>query len=241
MERARYSSRTRRPGSRDGWSARRGGARPARRGSPARASRGSSAPRQLRQGPLKIALVEAQPRQRLVDLGDHLVAAFVLEPVGERVVPVVQSRRVLPVGHLMLEPPELRFHRVEPREGPGGEIVQPLVLIGLEGLVDGGDADAVGLDELAAVRLLAPEGDAQERRLARSVAAHEADLLGRIVLPGDVPQDVLRAVALADAVESVQHAEILTGALRNARGSRRSGGRARAAPAARISDGGSER
>ena len=80
---------------------------------------------------------------------------------------------------------------------------------------------ALALTNSPGVRLLAPEGDPQEGRLARPVAAHEADLLARVVLPGDVPQHLLGAVALADAVETVQHGADSNRETRTAPASRR--------------------
>ena len=165
--------------------------------------------RELRERPLEVRLVEPEARQRLLDLRDHVVAALVLEPVRQRVVAVVDGGGVVAVGHRVLEPAHLRLDRVERLEGAGREVVERLGGVRLERLVDGGDPHRVGPDDLAGVRLLAAEGDAQEGRLAGAVAADEPDLLPGVVLPGDFPQHLLGAVALRDAVESVEHGAIL--------------------------------
>ena len=83
-------------------------------------------PESSRERPLEVGLVEAEARERLVDLRDHLVAALVLEAVREGVVAVVQRRRVVALGHPVLEPAQLGLDRVEVREGAGREVVQLL-------------------------------------------------------------------------------------------------------------------
>ena len=169
------------------------------------------ASRELREGPLEVGLLETEAGQRLVDLGHHLVASLVLEAVREGVVLVVQRGRGVPLRHPVLEVPELGFDDMERREGAGGEVVELLGQIRRQGLVHGRDAHRVGLDELAAVGLFATQGDPQERRLPGAVPADETDFLAGIVLPDDVPEDLLRAIALADVIEAIQHGGILQG------------------------------
>ncbi len=169
------------------------------------------AARKLRQRPFEIRLVEPEARECLVDLRDHVVSALVLEAMRQGVVPVVERDGRVALGHPVFHGAQLRLDLVEVGEGARGEVVKAFRDVRLQGLVDRRDAHGVGLDELAGVRLLAPERDPQEGGLARPVAAHEADLLARVVLPADVPEDLLRAVALADAVETVQHGRILPG------------------------------
>ena len=156
-------------------------------------------------------LVEAEARERLVDLRDHVVAALVLEAVRQVVVPVVEGRGVLPFGHLVLEPPHLRLDGVEVREGAGDVVVERLGEVGAQSLLDRRDPEGVPPDHLSAVRLLATEGQPQEGRLPGAVSPDETDLLARVVLPGDVLQDLLRPVGLADVIEAVEHRAIVKG------------------------------
>ena len=160
---------------------------------------------QLGQRALEIRLLETEAGQRLVHLGDHLVAALVLEPVRERVVPVVKRRGMVPVRHRVLHAPQVAFDCVEMGEGARRIVVDGFRKIRRQGLVHGGDPDGGRLQELSGVRLFPPQGDPQEGRLPGPVAADQADLLPRVVLPGDLPQHFLGPVALVDGVESIEH------------------------------------
>ena len=164
------------------------------------------AARKLRERSREVSFLETEARESLVDLGDHFVAALVLEAVRQGVIAVVQGRAVLSVGHRMLELAHLGFGRMEVRECPGNVVVQRLGEVGLESLLDGRDPDGVRADDLTRVRLFATEGEAQKCGLPGAIPAQEADLLARVVLPGDVAEDLFGAVGLADAVEAIEHA-----------------------------------
>src|SRR5438445_4057905 len=60
-------------------------------------------------------------------------------------------------------------------------------------------------NDFAAIGLLFLQEKFEERRLSRTVAADEADLLAGIVLPRHAAKNVVRAVTLLDVFEAIKH------------------------------------
>src|SRR5262249_28506100 len=89
-------------------------------------------------------------------------------------------------------------------------VVQVLVEIRRKRLIHGCDPNGASLHERAAVGLFPAQGDPQERRLARPVAADQTDLLTRVVLPGHIPQHLLGPIGLANVLETIKHGRILS-------------------------------
>ena len=102
------------------------------------------ASRQLRKGPAELLLFEAEAGEGLLDLRHHVVAAFVLEAVGQRVVAVVCRRRGVSVSHGVLEPAHLRLDPVQVLEGASDEVVEGLAQVRRGHLIHRADADRVG-------------------------------------------------------------------------------------------------
>ena len=72
-------------------------------------------------------------------------------------------------------------------------------------LADVADREPGCANDLAAIGFLLVQQQLEERRLSGAVAADEADFLGRIVLPRDAAEDVVRTIRFLDVFEAIKH------------------------------------
>ena len=109
------------------------------------------------------------------------------------------------VGEIVLDGPHLPFDRQHVGERRLDVIEERHPRLGVEMLPDVADGQPRGAEHLAVIGVFLLQQQPEKRRLPGAVAADEADLLARIVLPRRPFDDVMRAVRFLDVVEAIEH------------------------------------
>ena len=153
--------------------------------------------------PLPIRFREANAGQHTFYLRVKFVAVRVLVVVLQRCIFFEQAFMIgRLIAEIVLDGPHLPLDLQHLGKRRLDVIEQRHSRLGIEMLADVADREPGCANDLAAIGFLLVQQQLEERRLS---GADEADFLGRIVLPRDAAEDVVRTIRFLDVFEAIKH------------------------------------